>query len=378
VTAIRSLADWNRIGPGVWDARIGNSRFEFLIDSGEDEFREACDVALRLNPARRFLFVSRVLGRHWPTRPATLRLVADRLARSIAFNFGDRRLLIVGMSETATALGQAVFAAARLRGAKASYVESTRRRTGAPVAFEFDEPHSHATRHAVHAPPGSASERSLRQAEAIVVVDDECTTGRTFTACVNAIEAWSGQRRDATLATILHWRIDNPPANLPMRVESLISGSFRFNPGPTESESVPSIPADAGAGKATLARVGPRHGLDEPESIAGARIARVRNGDRILVVGIGEFGYLPLLIAEQAERDGATAWLQATTRSPIKVGGAIVHARGFDAITGEGYREYLYNVPDNHSYDRVVLCTEEAGPPSGHPILRLPRLEVLS
>lgn len=72
---------------------------------------EICDFALRHNARRRFLFVSKVLGRHMPTRPVAMQDVASRLADKISIDPADGPVLFVGMAETATTLAQAVYAA---------------------------------------------------------------------------------------------------------------------------------------------------------------------------------------------------------------------------------------------------------------------------
>ena len=98
----------------------------------------------------------------------------------------------------------------------------------------------------------------------------------------------------------------------------------------------------------------------------------------MLVLGQGEVGFQPLRLAEKLEEQGASAYVQATTRSPIMLGGAIQHSRCFPALSGEGHDEYLYNVPDDHGYDRVLLCMENMPPALDHPIWRVPKLEVLA
>jgi len=52
------------------------------------------------------LFVSKVLGKHWPVRPTVMREIHARLATQIANLPGP--LLVIGMAETATALGRGV------------------------------------------------------------------------------------------------------------------------------------------------------------------------------------------------------------------------------------------------------------------------------
>ena len=96
------------------------------------------------------------------------------------------------------------------------------------------------------------------------------------------------------------------------------------------------------------------------------------------MIGAGEFGFVPFLLAEQIEGAGGDAFVQATTRSPVMEGGAIGHVRSFPALDGSGYTEFLYNVPDDHSYDRIILCCEGAPPPPTHPLRAVPSLEVRS
>jgi len=73
----------------------------------EDLPVERClTYATRQNPRRLYLFVSKVLGKHWPVRPSVMRDIHARLAAKIAALPGP--LLVMGMAETATALGRGV------------------------------------------------------------------------------------------------------------------------------------------------------------------------------------------------------------------------------------------------------------------------------
>lgn len=173
-------------------------------------------LALRRNPRRAQLLVSRVLGKHVPTDPRLVRaaglllggLVADALAgrapRSLPVPLlhaavgGDRaaavRLheeahraivtapdaLVLGFAETATALGHCV--AEGLGGA--DVLHSTRRPVpGYATAGGFTEEHSHATDHLLlPADPGL-----LRGGRPLVLVDDELSTGRTALNTITAL-----------------------------------------------------------------------------------------------------------------------------------------------------------------------------------------------
>lgn len=376
--------------PGCYEAVLPGGRFRFDLELEEAPFRELCDVALRNNARRRFLFVSRVLGRHWPARPAAVRAAARALALKLRARLTEEPVVFFGMAETATTLGQAVFREWLALGGRGVYVEGTRRPTGGPVAFTFQEAHSHAQGHLLHLPEAGADADAgagtgaavvaelFTGARQAVIVDDEATTAATAAALA---AAWRGLHREpeqarVVLAVLLHWH--NGPVGLPAGLDGLVSlaaGRFEFE---ATGSFPPAAAAQAGADARVRARRGARHGVAAPEEVPAAWLpaAAARPGERVLVLGNGEFGFVPLRLAEELEAAGAVCWVQATTRSPILPGGAVGHVRSFPALSGEPYVEFLYNVPDAHEYDRVILCLEDAAPEPGHPLLAVPRLEV--
>jgi adenine/guanine phosphoribosyltransferase-like PRPP-binding protein len=173
-------------------------------------------LALRRNPRRAQLLVSRVLGKHVPTDPRLVRaaglllggLVADALTgrepRPLPVPLlhaavrGDRQAaadlhaaveqaiatapdaLVLGFAETATALGHCV--AEGLGGADA--LHSTRRPVpGFATAGGFSEEHSHATHHLLL----PADRDLLRGGRPLVLVDDELSTGRTVLNTISTL-----------------------------------------------------------------------------------------------------------------------------------------------------------------------------------------------
>lgn len=365
----------------TYRACLPGAAFHFVMNRQDVPLPELCDVALRDNTKRRFLFVSRVLGRHWPVRPGVLAAAARIIAEKLVRQLKPGPVIFIGMAETATTLGQAVFREWLALGGSGLYIESTRRRTGGPLAFEFAEVHSHATAHAIHLPGVEEDPDGWFQtAGQAVVVDDEATTALTAAALAQQFRAWrgGGPELEVTLAVLLHWQSQLQAGAQPAAlagIESLAQGRFEFH---TEGDFAPAPAAQHGLDINVLARRRVRHGSIHPERLPEHWHIAARPGERILVIGQGEYGFQPLLLAEHLERQGAYAWVQATTRSPILPGGAILHVRRFPALSGEGYAEYLYNVPPNVKYDRTLLCLEDVEPGPDHPIWKVPRLEVLA
>jgi hypothetical protein len=82
-----------------------------------------------------------------------------------------------------------------------------------------------------------------------------------------------------------------------------------------------------------------------------------RPGERVLVLGTGEFAYLPFKLAERLEAEGADVVCQATTRSPILISHDIETALSFADNYEDGIPNFLYNVRAGQ-YDRVAICYE--------------------
>jgi orotate phosphoribosyltransferase-like protein len=132
--------------------------------------RDLVGLALRRNPRRAHLLVSHVLGKHVPVEPSRLFAAAADLAARVRAAAGGP-FAVLGYAETATGLGHAVAAAL----GSDAYLHSTRRPVADVAHYgAFEEEHSHATSHLLLADrPGPLD------APALVLVDDELSTGRT-------------------------------------------------------------------------------------------------------------------------------------------------------------------------------------------------------
>lgn len=367
---------------GSYLAQLQQGGFRFEIVEEEVPFRTLFDVALRENSLRRFLFVSRITGRHIPTRPSDLVGVAKVLLDKLDTKIDAEATVFFGIAEMATTISQAVFREFCRRGGKGLFIETTRRRTGGDIAFQFEEGHSHAKIHAVHS-PGVLDDpnRLFVDATRVVVIDDEATTGNTARALISAYRDWraanGGREFLPVLGVPIYWGLDQKDGRAPdFDVVSLVNGAFSYKSSCSLEHSVRHrVCLDDGQSF----RIGARHGVSKPESLPSSwKKVAFSSGEKILVLGHGEYGFQPFLLGEYLESKGVKVWIQATTRSPALLGGGIQHIRSFPAISGEGFTEFLYNVPDDHEFDRIIWCPEDRLTDNCHPLLSLRGISVLS
>jgi hypothetical protein len=375
-------------------------------------------LALRRNPRRAHLLVSRVLGKHLPVAPADALAAGAALADLVRALPGldgtpDDRAgggpLVIGYCETATALGHTV--ADGLPGSH--YLHTTRRDLpGVAPVLEFTEPHSHASHHWL-VPRDPAV---LREPRPIVLVDDELSTGRTALGTIRILHAHA-PRGHYVVATLVDARPEPAraafaelAADLGVRIDvvALIAATVtvpdeitaraaalraRLAPVPAEPAhgGDAAIAADAGcagggdvdAGEATAVRWlaadwpsdlpdGGRHGWT-PEHrrrlaevvgpvAAAVRAALTTPGGRTLVLGTEELMYTPMRIAEALARSGTgQVRYQSTTRSPVHPidvdGYAIRTALTFPAPDDTRRDSHVYNVRPG-LYDDIVVVVD--------------------
>lgn len=359
------------------------------------ELDELVGLAIRRNPRRAHLLVSTVLGKHVPTDPrivygAGLLLgflvsdaltgagsvatsaraagVADSLRTALAAEDGvapaafldaveslrasadltGPSTVVVGYAETATALGHCVAAALDVPS-----LHSTRRAVeGVTPAAGFAEEHSHATEHLLL----PQDPHFLDDADTVVLVDDEISTGRTALNTIRALHQ-AHPRGRYVVASLIDLRSDADRAlfaelaeDLGTRIEvvTLASGAITL-PGDildraermlAEVPPAGSAPADAAAhapvrratGWGDGVRDGARHGfapadegpLAAAADRAAADILPALHGDRVLVLGFEELMYAPLQVGlaltERLRPAGggvASVRYSTTTRSPV-------------------------------------------------------------
>lgn len=342
-------------------------------------------LALRDNPRRAQLVVSRVLGKHVPVEPAVALAAGRRLAALVTRAPAP---LVLGYCETATGLGHIV--AEALPGAH--YVHTTRRPDPAvPTAAGFDEEHSHAVAHTLQLRDPSVLVDPDRT---IVLVDDELTTGTTALNTVAALhERWPHRRY--VVAALLDLRTPDGRVGFTQRaaalgvnveVVALLSGSLSLPPDAAERAAAlraalaevpaPAVPAGGGTvrvldgGWPAELPVGGRTGVDAgvleaPLAALAASVAARLSGGPVLVLGTEELMWLPLRLADALADQGAEAVAyQSTTRSPVLAadlpGYAVRRALLFPAPDEPARTSRLHGLPDEPYADIVVVVDTPA------------------
>ncbi|MFE6967076.1 phosphoribosyltransferase domain-containing protein [Agromyces sp. NPDC057679] len=384
-------------------------------------FDAVTGIALRRNPRRAHLLTSKLLGKHYPQSPELIEAAAEVLAAKVWATVADaddtvpdayayrlaealdghglaekpaqdlrvfaESFAVLGFAEAATGLGACVASALGTY-----YVSTTRYPARGRAEYgSFQEEHSHAPSHYLT----PADTAALRDGErALLLVDDELTTGRTAMNTIRMMHAQT-QRSRYIIATLADLRDGASRAALPrfaeelgieLDVVSLFSGELVVPDGAVpeaqqiiaEIEDAASAPTHVRVTPASVAvtrhHIGaahPRDGvadltaLDDFAASVAASIAPSIPAGPVLVLGIEEDMYAPLRAAVHLSKTHhGVVHFGATTRSPAVAldhpdyGIRDVISYEVPAESGDTEARFLYNIGDR--YDSVIILTGNA------------------
>ncbi|MBP1311694.1 hypothetical protein JOD82_004831 [Paenibacillus sp. 1182] len=338
-------------------------------------------------------------------KEAYRKLMDERLA----FAFTEP-IKFVGFAETATALGHSMY---RLFDDGTSYIHTTREDIpGLRPIIRFEEEHSHAVDHRCYA----LDEGAFAGDGPIVLVDDEITTGKTTLNIIRDIQEHF-PRKQYVIASLLDWRTDSDEqAFADLEVElgititplSLLKGKIevqgvpildhaeyagqagnpehaatsmaevnkdasgiidhRFEQEASGFERVvhSSMSTDGYTNTAPYLKYTGRFGLQSIDNSAldaeitrtAERLKQLRSGQRTLVMGTGEFMYIPMRIAAEL---GPDVYFQSTTRSPVyphrEEGYGVACGVTYPSPEDSTIRNFIYNV-DPGQYDEIFVLME--------------------
>ncbi|WP_295527885.1 phosphoribosyltransferase domain-containing protein [Novosphingobium sp. Chol11] len=321
-----------------------------------------CAFAARDNPRRAFLVVSKVLGRHIGTPPATMRATFRDLAARIPADLPGP-VLVIGLAETAICLGQGVHEDyVRLTGrGDVLFLHSTRQLLDHPVLARFEEPHSHASSHLIYQPHDLAGDFAAPRS--LIMVDDEISTGTTLTNLAAAMTGALPSIETVVAATLTDWSLGHDwmaRVGRPAQTVSLLSGTLAWTGRQAAARSEDRQFETSARALGTMAqhrnfgRLGRMDIAQECDELANFDFPPA---SRVRVVGTGEFTYPPFRIAEALAAAGHDVVVQSATRSPVHIDGPIACGLRFTDNYGTGVANYLYNA-DPADGRATIVCHE--------------------
>jgi hypothetical protein len=339
------------------------------INEPEDLFNQYIDFAARNNPKRGFLFVSKVLAKHYPCRPSQVRTSYKNLVNKLlAVEKNSKKFVFIGMAETATALGLGVYETwLNKTQQQGIYCQTTRYFLDNQPFVDFEEAHSHATGFYLYLPKEPVVRTFFDTADTLVLIDDEISTGNTFANLINAYKKLNPNLKRVIVVSLLNLTSEQARKKVAVKtglaVEwlSILSGQFEFTPNPAFNFHAPSVESNQQCKKYLLNGDYGRLGINKIlPSLAGQLdelIAAFQPKAKILVLGTGEFIYHAYLVAVELEKCQFKTHVQSSTRSPILMGNAIVSCVTFQDNYKDGIDNYLYNTKMNN-YDAIIVVHE--------------------
>ncbi|MDD1625346.1 MAG: phosphoribosyltransferase family protein [Methylococcaceae bacterium] len=361
--------------------KLDTGTLQLDVEPGHIPLKRLLGFAARVSSKRKFLLVSKVLGKHYPVSPKTMSWSYRALARAVIKNGAGECSLWLGMAETATGLGYGVFEAASHAGVQnALFIQTTRYHLDSIERLEFEEAHSHATDFFLYYPDHPDYRKQFLNANTLVLIDDEISTGKTFLRLIKAYQAVNPKLRKVIIVSLVNFAHPDDLAALESQAGVAVEwicfrqGLLRFEDGQnaTIDKITVNVSGNGDCKKHLLGWPG-RLGMDAPVSLEKDVVEQLcRNGFShesndlrpILVLGSGECNAPAYLLGRELECKGFKVKVQSTTRSPIHQGNDIALVCQFEDNYEDGIPNFIYNLnPDD--YREIILCHET---PLGKPL----------
>lgn len=321
------------------------------------------DFAERINPKRAFLFVSKVLGKHIPVAPSVMQRSYIDLAALVPKNL-PYPIAVIGMAETAVGLGAGIYRELKKDfGQNAIFLTTTRHPVSTlPTLGLFLEEHSHAQDQFILSSHDQSKHQHIIKSKTLILVDDEISTGKTFKNLINSLRNSGLEHVEKIiLVTLVNWAeqyIETQDLDIPVEVVSLLHGNWQWQSnGQVVQIDMPDVSSTL---QSTQKIIAPNTWGREPSFLDDQAWKEIKINfpkEKILVLGSGEFSWIPFLIAENLEQQGAETYFSSTTRSPIMQGHAVESICAFKDNYGLNIDNFAYNVK-HQDFDRVLLVIE--------------------
>ncbi|MDD5461615.1 MAG: phosphoribosyltransferase domain-containing protein [Methylococcales bacterium] len=352
--------------------KLDTGTLQLDVEPGHIPLRRLLGFAARVSSKRKFLLVSKVLGKHYPVSPKTMSWSYRGLARAAIQNGAGEGSLWIGMAETATGLGYGVFEAACNTGIKnALFMQTTRYHLDSIERLEFEEAHSHATDFFLYYPEHPDYRKQFLQAETLVLIDDEISTGKTFLRLIKAYQKINPELRKVFIVSLVNFANSEDRAALESQAGVVVEwvcfrqGLLRFEDSQnTDIDNITVNVSGNGQCKKHLLAWPGRLGIDAPISLEPDVVEQCRSvfSDSgahlpILVLGTGECNAPAYLLGRELESGGFKVKVQSTTRSPIHQGNDIASVCRFEDNYEDGIPNFIYNLKSD-DYREIIVCHE--------------------
>lgn len=377
--------------PNQYSIELQTGKLQVSVLSAKFSLDTLLTFGSRLNPKRRFLFVSKVLGKYVPCKPSVMRESYQAIAQQVQALADTHKTditnntWVLGVAETATGLGAGVAQEVKrmsdgVADSDVIYSHTTRCSLEHSIDFSIIEEHSHAPSHLIYQLDHSLGYEEVSR---VVLVDDEISTGRTLAQLTDELLQRLPKLTTVVWASLVNWistedinKFKASYPNISLHFCSLLYGTFEFNSNPNFTDELPDNTATGISNmlsRADIGRVGysmsklptcqfvaVADGAEQVETPVEALttalldISSLDKTKRYTIIGTGEFSYQPFLFAEQLQQQGFDVLFQSTGRSPaIEDCGIASKMSRFDQ--GHQGVYYLYNLPEDREN---ILCYE--------------------
>lgn len=356
----------------TFSIKLDTGTIHLEIEAGHIPLNRLLGFAARVSSKRKFLLVSKLLGKHYPVSPQRMSWSYRALAKRIIKSGAGHESLWIGMAETATGLGYGVFEAAGHAGIKNGlFIQTTRYHLEGIERLEFEEAHSHATDFFLYYPNDPSQRDRFLNAKTLVLIDDEISTGKTFLHLIKAYQAVNPHLSRIFIVSLCVFA--HPDDREFLEVQSAIpvewicfrQGLLRFEDSrnPDIDNITVNVSGNGNCKKDLLAwpgRLGMNAAISFETDTVETLAAHFRTPDDprpILVLGTGECNAPAYLLGRELECKGFKVMVQSTTRSPIHQGNDIRLICQFEDNYQDNIPNYIYNM-DTDDYREIILCHE--------------------
>ena len=336
---------------------------------------ELVTVAKRDNNSKRpYLYVNPVQGKHIPVIPSKAVNLFEYMGALLVERYPDEQILVIGFAETATAVGTGVAVSAR----NVKWcMQTTREKYEDAEYIHFTESHSHATEQSIII---NGLSDVLEEADRVVFVEDEVTTGNTIVKLIDSIKCrFPDISVGYTILSILNSMTQNRIEELKKQgvaclyvdkipFEYKIDSINQYDYFDTDDQisEYGYVYEKIKVGCMNLRYVHEQYEYKEAiKKYVNDVVSKYepKNEHKILVLGTEEFMFPPLMVAERIEElfPDKEIRFHATTRSPILVSescGYPLNKRNKLLSCYEDDRTtYVYNLSE---YDVAIILTDSS------------------